>query len=199
MKRCEWADRNELDQAYHDNEWGVAVHDDRRLFEFLILEGVQAGLSWSIILRKREGYRKAFDNFDVQKISQYSENEVSRLLVNPEIIRNKLKINATITNARAFLQVQKQFGSFDHYIWQFVDGKPIQNSWGKMTDIPSNTPESKAMSKDLRKRGFKFVGTTICYAFMQAVGMVNDHVVGCFRYEELKNKTEPNQTVYVIL
>ena len=196
MKRCEWADKNELDQAYHDNEWGVAVHDDRRLFEFLILEGVQAGLSWSIILRKREGYRKAFDNFDVQKISQYSENEVSRLLVNPEIIRNKLKINATITNARAFLQVQKQFGSFDHYIWQFVDGKPIQNSWEKMTDIPSNTPESKAMSKDLRKRGFKFVGTTICYAFMQAVGMVNDHVVGCFRYEELKNKTEPNQTVY---
>ncbi len=196
MKRCEWADRSELEQAYHDNEWGVAVHDDRRLFEFLILEGVQAGLSWSIILRKREGYRKAFDNFDVQKISQYSENELSRLLVNPEIIRNKLKINATITNARAFLQVQEQYGSFDHYIWQFTDGKTIQNSWEKMTDIPSNTPESKAMSKDLQKRGFKFVGTTICYAFMQAVGMVNDHVVGCFRYEELKNKIEHNQKMY---
>jgi DNA-3-methyladenine glycosylase I len=185
MKRCEWARRNELVQAYHDNEWGVAVHDDRRLFEFLILEGVQSGLSWSIILRKREGYRKAFDNFDVQKISQYSENELSRLLVNPEIIRNKLKINATITNAKAFLQVQEQYGSFDNYIWQFTDGKTIQNSWEKMTDIPSNTPESKAMSKDLQKRGFKFVGTTICYAFMQAVGMVNDHLVDCFRHREL--------------
>ena len=196
MKRCEWADRSELEQAYHDHEWGVAVHDDRRLFEFLILEGVQSGLSWSIILRKREGYRKAFDNFEAQKISQYSENELSRLLVNPEIIRNKLKINATITNARAFLQVQEQYGSFDNYIWQFTDGKTIQNSWEKMTDIPSNTPESKAMSKDLQKRGFKFVGTTICYAFMQAVGMVNDHVVGCFRYEELKNKIEHNQTMY---
>jgi DNA-3-methyladenine glycosylase I len=188
MKRCEWATRSELEQAYHDNEWGVAVHDDRRLFELLILEGVQAGLSWSIVLRKREGYRKAFDNFDVRKISRYSENDLSRLLVNPEIIRNRLKINATLTNARAFQQVQAQFGSFDHYIWQFVDGKPIQNSWEKMTDIPSGTPESKAMSKDLQKRGFKFVGTTICYAFMQAVGMVNDHVVGCFRYEEIKNQ-----------
>jgi DNA-3-methyladenine glycosylase I len=195
MQRCEWAAGNELLQDYHDHEWGVPVHDDRRLFEFLILEGVQAGLSWSIILRKREGYRKAFDNFDVRKISQYSENELSRLLVNPEIIRNKLKINATITNAGAFLPVQAQYGSFDHYIWQFVDGKPMQNSWEKMTDIPSSTPESKAMSKDLQKRGFKFVGATICYAFMQAVGMVNDHVVGCFRYEELQHKTEPNHTV----
>jgi DNA-3-methyladenine glycosylase I len=152
-----------------------------------------AGLSWSTVLRKREGYRKAFDNFDVRKISRYSENDVSRLLVNPEIIRNRLKINATITNARAFLQVQEQFGSFDHYIWQFVNGRPIQNSWEKMTDIPSSTPESDAMRKDLQKRGFKFVGTTICYAFMQAVGMVNDHVVGCFRYEELKNKGEHNR------
>ena len=192
MKRCEWADRNELLEAYHDHEWGVAVHDDRRLFEFLILEGMQTGLSWSIILRKREGYRNAFDNFDVQKISRYAENELSRLLVNPEIIRNKLKINATIINAKAFLQIQKEFGSFDHYIWQFVDGKPIQNSWEKMTNIPSDTPESKAMSKDLQKRGFKFVGTKVCYAFMQAVGMVNDHVVSCFRYEEIKNKTEPS-------
>ena len=196
MKRCEWANRNEFEQSYHDNEWGVAIHDDRSLFEFLVLEGAQAGLSWSTILRKREGYRKAFDNFDVQKISQYSENDVSRLLVNSEIIRNRLKINATITNARAFLQVQEQLGGFDHYIWQFVTGIPIQNSWKKMSDIPSSTPESEAMSKDLRKRGFKFVGTTICYAFMQAVGMVNDHVVGCFRYEELKNEDEHNQTVH---
>ena len=188
MKRCEWADKNELEQSYHDKEWGVATHNDRSLFEFLILEGAQAGLSWSTILRKREGYRKAFDNFDARKISQYSKADVSRLLANPEIIRNKLKINATITNARAFLQVQEEFGSFDRYIWQFVHGKSIQNSWKKMTDIPSSSSESEAMSKDLGKRGFKFVGATICYAFMQAVGMVNDHVVGCFRYKELKDK-----------
>jgi DNA-3-methyladenine glycosylase I len=187
MKRCEWANGSELEQSYHDNEWGVAVHDDRSLFEFLILEGAQAGLSWSTILRKREGYRKAFENFDVQKISRYSEDDIARLLINSEIIRNKLKINATITNAKAFLQVQEQFGSFDHYIWQFVHGRPIQNSWERMIDIPSSSSESEVMSKDLRKRGFKFVGATICYAFMQAVGMVNDHVVDCFRYEELKN------------
>jgi DNA-3-methyladenine glycosylase I len=188
MKRCEWSFRSELEQSYHDNEWGVAIHDDRTLFEFLVLEGTQAGLSWSTILRKREGYRKAFENFDAQKISRYSGNDISQLLVNSEIIRNKLKINATIMNARAFLQVQEQFGSFDHYIWQFVHGRTIQNSWERMMDIPSSTPESEAMSKDLQKRGFKFVGTTICYAFMQAVGMVNDHVVDCFRYEELKNE-----------
>ena len=186
MKRCEWANKNELQQSYHDNEWGVPIHDDRSLFEFLILEGAQAGLSWSTILRKREGYRKAFDNFDARKISRYSKSDVSRLLANPEIIRNRLKIDATITNARAFLRVQKQFGSFNRCIWQFVNGRPIQNSWRKMTDIPSNTPESEAMSRDLQKRGFKFVGTTVCYAFMQAVGMVNDHVVSCFRYKELK-------------
>jgi DNA-3-methyladenine glycosylase I len=166
----------------------VEIHDDRTLFEFLVLEGAQAGLSWSTILRKREGYRRAFDNFDARKISKYSESTVSRLLSNSEIIRNRLKINATITNARAFLQVQKEFGSFDRYIWQFVNGKPIQNSWRRMTDIPSSTPVSDAMSKDLQKRGFKFIGPTICYAFMQAVGMVNDHVVDCFRYKELKNK-----------
>jgi DNA-3-methyladenine glycosylase I len=152
------------------------------------LEGAQAGLSWSTILRKRDGYRKAFDNFDARKISKYSQNDVSRLLANPEIIRNRLKINATITNARAFLQVQKEFGSFDNFIWQFLNGRPIRNSWRKMTDIPSSTPESEAMSKDLQKRGFKFIGATICYAFMQAVGMVNDHVVSCFRYKELKSK-----------
>lgn len=188
MKRCTWANRSELEQSYHDNEWGVAIHDDRSLFEFLVLEGAQAGLSWSTILKKREGYRKAFDHFDVRKISRYSENDVFRLINNSNIIRNKLKINAAIVNARAFLQIQEQFGSFDHYIWQFVNGRPVQNSWEKMTDIPSRTPESEAMGKDLQKRGFKFVGTTICYAFMQATGMVNDHVVGCFRYEEINNQ-----------
>jgi DNA-3-methyladenine glycosylase I len=186
LKRCDWANGGELEQAYHDQEWGVEIHDDRTLFEFLVLEGAQAGLSWSTILRKREGYRRAFDNFDARKIARYSEKTVSRLLANSEIIRNRLKINAAITNAGAFLQVQKEFGSFDRYIWQFVNGKTIQNSWKRMADIPSSTPESEAMSRDLKKRGFKFVGPTICYAFMQAVGMVNDHVVDCFRYEELK-------------
>jgi len=188
MKRCDWANRSELEQSYHDHEWGVEIHDDRTLFEFLVLEGAQAGLSWSTILRKREGYRRAFDNFDARKISNYSEKTVSRLLANPGIIRNRLKINAAITNARAFLQVQKEFGSFDRYIWQFVNGRPIRNSWRTMTDIPASTPESEDMSKDLKKRGFKFVGPTICYAFMQAVGMVNDHVVDCFRHKELVNQ-----------
>ena len=188
MKRCDWANRSELEQSYHDHEWGVEIHDDRTLFEFLVLEGAQAGLSWSTILRKREGYRRAFDNFDARKISNYSEKTVSRLLANPGIIRNRLKINAAVTNARAFLQVQKEFGSFDRYIWQFVNGRPIRNSWRTMTDIPASTPESEDMSKDLKKRGFKFVGPTICYAFMQAVGMVNDHVVDCFRHKELVNQ-----------
>jgi DNA-3-methyladenine glycosylase I len=192
MKRCEWANGDEM-EAYHDNEWGAPVHDDRSLFEFLILEGAQAGLSWSTILRKREGYRKAFDNFDAQKIVRYTDNDVSRLLANAGIIRSRLKIGAAITNARAFLKVADQFGSFDRYIWQFVDGRTIQNSWERMTDIPSRTPESDAMSKALQKRGFKFVGPTICYAFMQAVGMVNDHVTYCFRYEELKKKDEHGQ------
>src|SRR5512139_1543252 len=195
MKRCDWADSDELLQSYHDHEWGVAIHDDRSLFEFLILEGAQAGLSWSTILRKREGYRKAFDNFDARKISRYPEAVVSRLLANPEIIRNRLKVNAIVTNAREFLRVQEEFRSFDGYIWQFVNGRPIQNSWEKMTEIPSSSPESEAMKKDLQKRGFKFVGTTICYAFMQAVGMVNDHVVGCFRYKELKNKDGHNKAL----
>jgi DNA-3-methyladenine glycosylase I len=166
----------------------VEIHDDRTLFEFLVLEGAQAGLSWSTILKKREGYRRAFDHFDARKISRYSEKTVSRLLSNPEIIRNRLKINAAIANAREFLLVQKEFGSFDRYIWQFVNGKPIRNSWRTMADIPSSTPESDAMSKDLKRRGFKFIGPTICYAFMQAVGMANDHVVDCFRYKELENK-----------
>ena len=188
MKRCDWANRSELEQSYHDLEWGVEIHDDRTLFEFLVLEGAQAGLSWSTILKKRVAYRMAFDNFDARKISNYSEKTVSRLLANPEIIRNRLKINTAVTNARAFLKVQEEFGSFDCYIWQFVKGKPIRNSWQTMTDIPASTPESVAMSKDLKKRGFKFVGPTICYAFMQAVGMVNDHVADCFRYRELKNQ-----------
>ena len=187
MKRCEWANRSELEQFYHDEEWGVPDHDDRSLFEFLVLEGAQAGLSWSTILRKREGYRKAFDDFDAGKISRYSENDVSLLLANSEIIRNRLKIHAAITNARAFLRVQEQFGGFAPYIWRFVNGRPIQNSWKTMADIPATTSESEAMSEDLQKRGFKFVGPTICYAFMQAVGMVNDHVIDCFRYEELKD------------
>jgi DNA-3-methyladenine glycosylase I len=189
MKRCEWADRSELERAYHDNEWGVPVHDDRSLFEFLILEGAQAGLNWATILKKREGYRIAFDHFDARKISRYSERDVSRLLANPEIVRNRLKINATITNAGALLKVQEQFGSFDRYLWRFVHGRPLRHAWEKAADIPSSSPESIAMSKDLQGRGFKFVGTTICYAFMQAVGMVNDHVIGCFRYEELSRTT----------
>jgi DNA-3-methyladenine glycosylase I len=192
MKRCDWANGSELLQSYHDREWGVEVHDDGTLFEFLVLEGAQAGLSWSTILRKREAYRRAFDNFDARKIAGYSDRTVARLLDNSEIIRNRLKIDAAIANARAFLQVRKEFGSFDRYIWQFVDGKPIRNSWKKLTDIPASTPESVAMSRDLKKRGFKFAGPTICYAFMQAVGMVNDHVVNCFRYRELaKRRNSP--------
>jgi len=182
VKRCEWADRGDLERAYHDTEWGVAVHDDRRLFEFLVLEGAQAGLSWSTVLEKREGYRKAFRNFDVEAVSGFSNGDVSMLLADPGIIRNRLKIRAAVDNAKAFLRVREEFGSFDRYIWRFVGGTPVRNAWSMLTEIPSRTPASDAMSGDLRKRGFKFVGPTICYAFMQAVGMVNDHVVGCFRY-----------------
>jgi len=185
MKRCEWANGNAMMQAYHDHQWGVPVHDDRKLFEFLILEGAQAGLSWSTILNKRDGYKRAFDNFDAKKIAGYSEKKIAGLLNNPEIVRNRLKIRAAVTNAAAFLDVQKEFNSFDTYIWQFVDGHPIKNAWEKLADIPANTPESDTMSHDLKKRGFKFVGSTICYAFMQAVGMVNDHTVDCFRYDQV--------------
>jgi len=185
MNRCEWADGSELLRAYHDEEWGVAVHDDRRLFEFLVLEGAQAGLSWSTVLKKREGYRKAFRNFDVDIVSGFSEGDVSMLLADPGIIRNRLKIRAAIDNAKAFLRVQEEFGRFDVYIWRFVDGNPVRNAWKRMGEIPCRSPASDAMSRDLRKRGFKFAGSTICYAFMQAVGMVNDHVVECFRYENL--------------
>jgi DNA-3-methyladenine glycosylase I len=165
----------------------LPVHDDRLLFEFLILEGAQAGLSWSTILKKREGYRRAFDNFDAHKVSRYTDKKITRLLSNPEIVRNRLKINAAVANAKACLDVQDEFGSFSSYIWRFVDGKTIQNKWRKISDIPASTPESDAMSRDLKKRGFKFAGTTICYAFMQAVGMVNDHTTGCFRYKTIRD------------
>jgi DNA-3-methyladenine glycosylase I len=186
--RCEWAGSDPLYVAYHDLEWGVPVHDDRLLFEFLILEGAQAGLSWSTILRKRQNYQGAFDHFDPARVAEYGPDKVQELLSNPGIIRNRLKIEASIKNARACLQVQEQYGSLDAYIWGFVDGKPIQNAWRSLREIPANTPVSDAMSKDLRSRGFKFVGTTICYAFMQAIGMVNDHVVDCFRYPQLRGK-----------
>ena len=177
---------NALEMAYHDAEWGVPLHDDRALFEFLILEGAQAGLSWDTILRKREKYREAFDQFDPQKIASYNDAKLKELLADSGIVRNRLKIAAAVQNAQAFLEVQREFGSFDRYVWRFVEGKPIQNAWIRMENIPSHSPESEAMSRDLKKRGFSFVGTTICYAFMQAVGMVNDHLVSCFRYRQLK-------------
>jgi DNA-3-methyladenine glycosylase I len=184
--RCAWAGNDPLYVAYHDQEWGVPVHDERLLFEFLILEGAQAGLSWSTILNKRENYRAAFDYFDPAKVAHYSEKKIQALLANPGIVRNKLKIAASVQNAKVFLAVQKEFGSFDRYVWQFVGHKPIVNRWRTIGQAPASTPESDALSKDLVKRGFKFVGSTICYAFMQAVGMVNDHTVDCFRYRELR-------------
>ncbi len=185
-KRCKWVLTDDpLSLNYHDNEWGVPIHDDQKLFEFLILEGMQAGLSWTTILKKRENFREEFDNFDASKIAEYDENKVAQLLSNKGIIRNRRKIEASIQNARAFLAVKKEYRSFDYYIWQFTDGKPKNNAWKNIEEIPSMTPESDAMSKDLIKRGFKFVGSTICYAFMQAVGMVNDHTIDCFRYEEI--------------
>ncbi len=184
--RCAWAAKGgELDIAYHDAEWGVPVHDDTRLFEFLTLEGAQAGLSWTTILRKRENYRAAFDGFDVTRIAQYSDAKVAALLADAGIVRNRLKVASTITNARAFLDVQAEFGSFDAYLWRFVDGRTVANRWRAMTDVPASTPVSDALSKDLAKRGFRFVGTTILYAFMQAVGMVNDHTTDCFRWAEV--------------
>ncbi len=182
--RCGWA-KKPLEIEYHDKEWGVPVHDDRKLFEFLILDAFQAGLSWSTILTKRENFRKAFDYFDYQKIAQYDQKKIDTLLQDAGIIRNKLKINAAISNANAFLKVQEEFGTFDRYIWSFTNGKTITNQWKEMKDVPATSKESDAMSKDLKKRGFKFVGSTICYAFMQAAGMVNDHLVSCFRYQNL--------------
>ena len=185
MQRCEWA-TSDIMIDYHDTEWGVPVHDDRTLFEFLLLEGAQAGLSWETILRKRENYRTAFDNFDARAMAEYDAARVEQLLANPGIVRNRLKVAAAIQNAQAFLAVQQEFGSFDRYVWQFVAGQPVQNRWQSLQEIPPRTPESDALSKDLSRRGFKFVGSTICYAFMQAVGMVNDHVTDCFRYAELR-------------
>jgi DNA-3-methyladenine glycosylase I len=184
-KRCQWPSDDELMLQYHDTEWGVPVHDDRKHFEFLVLDAFQAGLSWSIILKKRENFRKAFDNFDPAKISRYREAKIKKLLNDPGIIRNKLKIRSTVTNAKAFLEIQGEFGSFDKFIWQFTGGKQKNNRWKKLKDIPAKSPESDAMSKELKSRGFKFVGSTICYSYMQAAGMVNDHVTSCFRYGEV--------------
>ena len=186
QQRCSWANSSTLYLEYHDTEWGVPAHDDRKLFEFLILEGAQAGLSWSTILNKRQAYIQAFDNFEPTKVASYDDAKVQALLANTGIVRNRLKIQAAIQNARSFLEVRDQYGSFDTYIWQFVDGKPIQNSWKSLQEIPATTKESDAMSKELKKLGFTFVGSTICYAFMQAVGMVNDHTVNCFRWQEVK-------------
>jgi DNA-3-methyladenine glycosylase I len=186
-KRCAWAQGSNLDIAYHDHEWGVPVYDDRLLFEFLTLEGAQAGLSWSTILKKRDDYRRAFSNFDIAKVAKFDKQRVARLLNNPGIVRNRLKVESTIVNARRVREVQKEFGSFAEYVWQFVGAKPIQNRWRSLADIPAQTDESTQMSKDMRKRGFGFVGPTTCYAFMQAVGMVNDHEVRCFRYKEIRD------------
>jgi DNA-3-methyladenine glycosylase I len=184
VDRCPWA-RTDLYVQYHDTEWGVPVHDDRLLFEFLILEGAQAGLSWETILKKRLSYREAFDRFDPALVARYGQKKRRSLLANAGIVRNRLKIEAAVQNAKSFLAVQAEFGSFDVYIWRFVGGAPKQNAWKSLKEIPTRTPESDAMSKDLKRRGFKFVGSTICYAFMEAVGMVNDHLVGCFRHGEL--------------
>ena len=185
MMRCEWAGRDPLYVAYHDEEWGVPVHDDRHLFEMLVLEGAQAGLSWITILRKRDAYRRAFDGFDPSRVARYRDARIRRLLENPGIVRNRLKIEGTVRNAKAFLAVQREFGTFDRYIWELVGGAPKRNAWRTLSEVPARTPESDAMSRDLKKRGFTFVGSTICYAFMQATGLVNDHVVGCFRYRDL--------------
>ena len=186
-KRCDWP-KNELAIAYHDKEWGVPLHHDKGLFEFLILEGAQAGLSWDTILRKRENYRKAFDGFDVNKVARYTDKRLEKLLQNEGIIRNRLKVAAAVTNAKEFLKVQKEFGSFDKYIWAFIDGKPIVNKWKTTSQVPPTSAESDTISKDMKKRGFKFVGSTIIYAHMQATGMVNDHLTTCFRYKALGKK-----------
>lgn len=185
LLRCEWAGVEPIYIAYHDDEWGVPVHEERKLFEMLILEGAQAGLSWSTILNKRENYRSAFDNFDPEIVAGYDDSKVDVLLADPGIVRNRLKVKSAIHNAQSFMEVQTEFGSFEAYIWGFVNGKPIINAWKNLSELPAKTPESEAMSKDLKKRGFNFVGPTICYAFMQSIGMVNDHVVNCFRYAEL--------------
>ncbi len=189
MKKCKWATKNKLEEKYHDTEWGVPIYDDRLLFEFLILEGAQAGLSWITVLAKREHYRKVFDNFDANKIVKYNQQKIDELLRDTGIIRNKLKINSVISNAKAFLEIQKEHGSFSKFIWNFVDGKPIQNKWKTFEEVPAKTEISDLMSKTLKKKGFKFIGSTICHAFMQAVGMVNDHTTDCFRHNEIKKMT----------
>ncbi len=187
MKRCEWCEGDELYIKYHDEEWGFPVHDDNKHFEFLILEGVQAGLSWLMILKKRDNYRKAYDNFDPNKIAKYDQKKLDELMSNKGLIRNRRKIESSVTNAIRFLEIQDDFGSFDNYIWNFVDNKPVLNSWKSISDIPAKSNLSDILSYDLKSRGFKFVGSTIIYAHMQAIGLVNDHIVDCFRYEEIKN------------
>jgi DNA-3-methyladenine glycosylase I len=191
--RCGWAGSDPLYVAYHDEEWGVPEHDERRLFEFLVLEGAQAGLSWLTILKKRENYRKAFAGFDPRRVARFDSHKVAALLADPGIVRNRMKINAAIRNARAFLEVQREHGTFDAYIWQFVGGAPRRNAWRALRDVPARTPEAEAMSRDLKRRGFGFVGPTICYAFMQATGMVNDHLVSCFRYRQPRRRGGPSR------
>jgi DNA-3-methyladenine glycosylase I len=185
LTRCPWAEQDPLDRRYHDQEWGVPLHDDRKLFEFLILEGAQAGLSWHLVLSRREEYRKEFQGFDPAKVAQFQPQKIVKLLDKSGLIRNRRKLESAVQNAQAFLKIQEEFGSFDKFIWQFVDGKPVQNAWRKMEEVPAQTARSQAMSKELKKRGFNFVGPTICYAFMQAVGMVNDHLTSCFRYDQV--------------
>ena len=184
IKRCGWSGTDPLMIEYHDREWGLPVHDDRRHFEFLVLEAAQAGLSWSIVLKKREGYRRAFSQFDPEKVARYTEKRIQKLTLDPAIIRNRMKIEAAVRNAKQFVAIQEEFGSFDRYCWQFVDGRPKVNRWKEMSQIPATSPESDTFSKDLKRRGFSFVGSTVIYAHMQAVGMVNDHLVDCFRYRE---------------
>ena len=186
QQRCEWVGSHPLEIVYHDTEWGIPVHDDRRLFELLILEGAQAGLNWLTVLKKRESYREAFAGFDPAEVARFDEARVEALLRNPGIVRNRLKVRSVIRNARAFLKIQQDYGTFDAYVWPFVEGVPKVNRWRSLTEIPAQTPESERMSKDLKKRGFNFVGPTICYAFMQAVGLVNDHTVDCYRYHEVQ-------------
>jgi len=186
LVRCGWSDDSDMMRHYHDTEWGVPVHDDRKLFEFLILDGFQAGLSWSIVLKKRDAFRAAFDNFNPHRVANYDEIKIASLLENPGIVRNRLKVNAAVNNAHAFLKIQEEFGSFDTYFWNFVNGKMIVNTWETLGQIPAVTREAEVMSKDLKQRGFKFVGPTICYAVMQSAGLVNDHLVSCFRYREVQ-------------
>jgi len=195
ISRCEWCGRDPLYMAYHDHEWGVPVHDDRRLFEMLILEGAQAGLSWLTILKKREFYRKAFDGFDIEQVAAYEETEVRRLLADPGIVRNRLKIEGAVKNARGVRAIQSEFGSLASFIWGYVDHAPLQNTWTSLAEVPARTAVSDRMSRDLKKRGFNFVGPTVCYAFMQAVGLVNDHTVGCFRYEAVKRMGEQKKSL----